>query len=63
MLDAVGSERPVVLGMSAGGPIAILFAATYPARLSSLILYGASARQYRDDPDYPYGATPRRSSG
>ena len=36
VLDAVGSERPAVLGMSAGGTVAILFAATYPERTRAL---------------------------
>jgi pimeloyl-ACP methyl ester carboxylesterase len=44
VLDAVGSERAVILGISAGVPTAILFAAMYPQRVSSLILYGGFAR-------------------
>lgn len=54
VLDAVGSERAVVLGMSAGGGVGALFAATYPERTRALILYGASAR-YQADDDYPIG--------
>ena len=42
VLDAVGSDRPVVLGMSAGGTVGVLFAATYPERTRALILYGVS---------------------
>ena len=57
VLDAVGSERAAVLGMSAGGAVGVLFAATYPERTRSLVLYGASARYLRDD-DYPIGMAP-----
>ena len=55
VLDAVGSERAAVLGVTAGGPIAILFAASYPERTRSLVLYGAFARQLRREGDYPIG--------
>ena len=45
VMDAVGSERAVVFGISEGGPMAMLFAATYPERTIALVLYGT-------DPDY-----------
>ena len=48
VLDAVGSKCSAVAGVSEGGAMAILFAATYPERTSSLILYGA----YAKEPDY-----------
>jgi class 3 adenylate cyclase len=54
VLDAVGSERAVMFGPSEGGPMATLFAATFPERCVSLILYGALARWIRAD-DYPEG--------
>jgi pimeloyl-ACP methyl ester carboxylesterase len=54
VLDAVGSEEAVVLGMSAGGTVAVLFAATHPERVRSLILYGSEPR-YLADEDYPFG--------
>lgn len=44
VLDAVGSERPALLGISEGGPMSIMFAATYPDRTRSLILYGSCAK-------------------
>jgi pimeloyl-ACP methyl ester carboxylesterase/class 3 adenylate cyclase len=44
VLDAAGSERPALLGISEGGPMSISFAATHPERVSSLILYGSSPR-------------------
>ena len=40
VLDAVGSETAAVYGVSEGGPLAALFAATHPDRTSALILYG-----------------------
>ena len=59
VLDAVGSERPAVLGVSAGGAVAILFAATHPSRTGPLILYGASPRLVTDGTDtYPSTLTP-----
>ncbi len=57
VLDAVGSERAAVFGVSAGSPIAILFAATYPERTRALILYGGYARILWDD-DYEIGKDP-----
>ncbi len=56
VLDAAGSTQAVVLGMSMGGTIGILFAANHPERTRSLILYGASARYLFSD-DYPIGTT------
>jgi pimeloyl-ACP methyl ester carboxylesterase/DNA-binding CsgD family transcriptional regulator len=43
VLDAVGSRRAALLGASEGGPMSILFAATYPKRTRALLLYGAYA--------------------
>ena len=54
--DAVGSDRVALLGMSEGGPMCALFAATYPERTSALIMYGAMAR-YAWAPDHPWGRT------
>ena len=54
VMDAVGSERAALIGMSAGGPMSILFAATYPERTVALVLYGTTARA-RGDVDYPHG--------
>ena len=56
VMDAVGSERAVVLGVSEGGPMAMLFAATYPERTIALTLFGTSAC-WNDAPDYPYRET------
>ena len=43
VLDAAGSERAALLGLSEGGAMAALFAATYPDRVTALILYGSYA--------------------
>jgi pimeloyl-ACP methyl ester carboxylesterase len=44
VLNAVGSERAALFGISEGGPMSVLFAATYPDRASALILYGSFAK-------------------
>jgi class 3 adenylate cyclase len=54
VLDAVGSERAVILGHSDAGPIAILFAASQPERTRALILGNTTAR-FITAPDYPWG--------
>jgi pimeloyl-ACP methyl ester carboxylesterase len=54
VMDAVGSKRAALIGISEGGPMSVLFAATYPERTVALVLYGTLARQ-RPDVDYPHG--------
>jgi len=54
VMDAAGSERAALFGISEGGPMCLLFAATYPVRTAALILYGTFARALRA-PDYPIG--------
>jgi pimeloyl-ACP methyl ester carboxylesterase len=44
VMDAAGSERAALLGVSEGGPMSMVFAATYPERVSALVLYGTFAR-------------------
>jgi pimeloyl-ACP methyl ester carboxylesterase/class 3 adenylate cyclase len=56
VLDAVGSEQAALLGVSEGGNMATLFAATFPERVSALVLYGCFARR-QWAPDYPWGQT------
>src|SRR5262245_40414734 len=56
VMDAAGSERAALLGFSEGGPMSIVFAATYPQRTTALILYGAWARQAWG-PDNVWGRT------
>jgi pimeloyl-ACP methyl ester carboxylesterase len=57
VLDAVGSERAALLGISEGGPPNLLFAATYPTRTAALVLFNTYARIAVAD-DYP-GGVPR----
>lgn len=53
VMDAAGSERAAIFGVSEGGPMSMLFAATYPERTVALILSGALA-SIRGDDDYPW---------
>ena len=39
VMDAVGSERATLFGVSEGGPISLLFTATYPSRVEAVVLY------------------------
>jgi pimeloyl-ACP methyl ester carboxylesterase/class 3 adenylate cyclase len=50
VMDAAGSARAALCGLSEGGPTAILFAATHPERTQALVLHGTMARTtYADD--------------
>jgi class 3 adenylate cyclase len=44
VMDAAGSERVALVGTLEGGPMAAMFAATYPERVSALVLYATFAR-------------------
>ncbi|MGH2590556.1 MAG: adenylate/guanylate cyclase domain-containing protein [Actinomycetota bacterium] len=57
VMDAAGSERAALLGHSEGGNMCILFAATFPARTSALVLVGCYAKRSRTD-DYPWAPDP-----
>ena len=52
VMDAAGSQRAAIFGISQGGPLGILFAATYPERTAALVLYGAMASWVWAE-DYP----------
>ena len=54
VLDAVESERTLVVGNSDGGALAAMFAATYPERTLGLVLWSGGVRMARA-PDYPWG--------
>ena len=56
VMDAAGSERAILFGVSESAPLACLFAATYPERTAGLILYAAYASEVRK-PDYPWPPT------
>jgi class 3 adenylate cyclase/pimeloyl-ACP methyl ester carboxylesterase len=57
VMDAVDCDQAHLFGVSECGPIAILFAATYPDRVKSLALYAGAAR-YTVGDDYPIGWPP-----
>src|SRR5205807_5050311 len=57
VMDAVGSERAALVGTSEGGPMSILFAASYPERTSALVLSDSFAR-VAWAPNYPWGMKP-----
>ena len=54
VMDAAGSERAAVVGVSEGGPMSILFASTYPERTAALVVYGSMPR-FVWAPDFPLG--------
>ncbi|HEY8817141.1 MAG TPA: adenylate/guanylate cyclase domain-containing protein [Candidatus Dormibacteraeota bacterium] len=60
VLDAAGSERAALFGVSEGGPMSILFAATYPERTTAMIIYGSTPRfaDGNDGDDPRLSATP-----
>lgn len=53
VIDAVGAERAVIIGCSEGGPMSLLFAATYPERTLGVVLSGSRAR-WTSTPQYPW---------
>lgn len=59
VLDAVGSERAAVFGISEGGNMSVLFAATYPQRTIALVTFGCFAKRIWS-PDYPWAPTPEQ---
>ncbi len=58
VMDAAGSKRAYLFGISEGGPMCILFGATYPERTAGLILCNTFARNVWA-PDYPWGTKPK----
>ncbi|HEX2089972.1 MAG TPA: adenylate/guanylate cyclase domain-containing protein [Actinomycetota bacterium] len=59
VMDAAGVERVALFGVSEGGPMTILFAATYPERVTHLVLYGSSPAFVRSD-RFPHGQSLER---
>jgi pimeloyl-ACP methyl ester carboxylesterase len=59
VLDAVGSERAALLGVSEGGSMCFLFAATYPQRTTALVAASTFAKRIWS-PDYPWAPTPEQ---
>jgi pimeloyl-ACP methyl ester carboxylesterase/DNA-binding winged helix-turn-helix (wHTH) protein len=56
VMDQVGSSYAALLGVSEGGPMCALFAATYPEKTRALVMIGTYAKR-RWDPEYPWGPT------
>ncbi len=57
VMDAADSQCAALFGISEGGSMSVLFAATYPERTSALVLYGSVAKGAWA-PDYPWGFKP-----
>jgi class 3 adenylate cyclase/pimeloyl-ACP methyl ester carboxylesterase len=57
VMDAAGSDEAALLGYSEGGPLSVLFSATYPDRTRALVLYGSYAKRSNPDEDYPWAPT------
>jgi pimeloyl-ACP methyl ester carboxylesterase len=55
VLDACGSDRAALFGISEGGPMSVMFAAAHPERVSALVLHGAMGRT-TEAPDYPWAS-------
>jgi pimeloyl-ACP methyl ester carboxylesterase/class 3 adenylate cyclase len=55
VMDAAGSERAALFGLSEGGPMSVLFAATYPERTRALVLCGTFPTGTPDPDDNPSG--------
>jgi pimeloyl-ACP methyl ester carboxylesterase len=55
VMDAAGSERAALFGISEGGPMSALLAATHPERVTALVLYGAMGRT-TEAADYPWAS-------
>src|SRR5207244_11931214 len=56
VLEAVGSKKTEVMGISEGGVMSCLFAATYPERTAGIIIDGSYPSRLRR-PGYPWGIT------
>jgi class 3 adenylate cyclase len=56
VMDAVGLQRAHIFGVSEGGSMASMFAAMYPERTQSLVIWGAQAK-WINTPDHPWGQT------
>ena len=57
VMDAAGSSRAALFGISEGAAMCTLFAATYPDRTAALVIYGGYAKR-EWAPDYPWAPTP-----
>lgn len=62
VMDDAGVEQAVLMGGAEGGPTCMLFAATFPQRVSALVLFGTFPRR-RWASDYPAGYSPEQHAG
>src|SRR5260221_14296420 len=53
VMDAAGSKRAAIVGVSEGGPMTVLFAATYPERVAAAVIMGSTAT-YTQTEDHPW---------
>jgi pimeloyl-ACP methyl ester carboxylesterase len=58
VMDAVGSERAVLLGVSEGAPLSMVFAAAHPERTAGLVFVGGEVKEILED-DWPWGTDTR----
>ncbi len=58
VMDAAGSDRAALMGSSEGGPLSLLFAATYPERTRCLLLVGAEVCEEKSEA-WPWGESTR----
>src|SRR3954447_20258079 len=60
VMDAAGSREAALMGISEGGPLSMLFAATYPERARGLVLCGAEVKE-ETTADWPWGENTRET--
>jgi class 3 adenylate cyclase/pimeloyl-ACP methyl ester carboxylesterase len=53
VMDAVGSKRAAIIGVSEGGPMTLLFAATYPERTAAAVVFGSTSTYIKTE-DHPW---------
>jgi len=65
VMDSVASRRAAIMGVSEGGLMTALFAATYPERTAAATLYGTGARYIKAPlgPDARRVPSPLRRAG
>ena len=62
VMDAAGSARAAIFGISEGGTLSLLFGQAHPERTRAIVLYGSWSRRLVG-PDYPYGPTAEQLEG
>jgi pimeloyl-ACP methyl ester carboxylesterase len=59
VMDAAGSERAALMGVSEGAPLSMLFAASHPERTTALVFVGGEVKEVITD-DWPWGQSTRK---